>query len=418
MASISDDLHLMQRLGDQSWYGLYMRELAENPNPEPIRPRKVLPEEKPQVFPEEEPYHIIETEYHEEAMPDEASPREYPTSPEKESSPFRAQSSPIRAPDFERSFSYTDPADNIRRRAYYENEEAHAEAEDRPLHTVQREVRISTRGPRRSSLHRVSVASLGDVGDSIASFTGMLNREELFEPEVSQIYADECRKMGINQLMSIKELLKRGDSELRVGQDRLSPGHGMAFARALYLLNNISVLDLSGNNFGDNVIDELTKSLMTKGGSGYGMSCPLQCLKLDSNQLKGPCMKSVAKLVESSGLQYLSLSNNPLLGNAVKPLLEVLVGDPELTGLDLTNTGMEDITAGSLSEAIARNTKLLHLYIGWNKLVHTWPRVSKSLCVNVHLQTLDVANNGSAGCIAMVSMLLRNEGLHTVDFSR
>jgi hypothetical protein len=76
------------------------------------------------------------------------------------------------------------------------------------------------------------------------------------------------------------------------------------------------------------------------------------------------------------------------------------------------------MVAGMLAEAISRNTRLLHLYLGWNKLIHTWPRIAKALCVNVSLQTLDVANNGAAGSIGMVNMLLRNEGLHTIDFSR
>jgi Ran GTPase-activating protein (RanGAP) involved in mRNA processing and transport len=107
------------------------------------------------------------------------------------------------------------------------------------------------------------------------------------------------------------------------------------------MVATLAVLDLSGNNFGDEVVHEFATILAKNGSSGHGKSCALQCLKLDSNQLRGHCIPAVANLVETSGLRYLSLNDNPQLNSAVRPLLEVLVGSPVLTGLDLTNTGLE-----------------------------------------------------------------------------
>jgi hypothetical protein len=60
----------------------------------------------------------------------------------------------------------------------------------------------------KGMISRLTVAT-EDVGDSIASFTGMLNRADVYDLNVVDMYAAECKKLGINPLASIKEVLRR-----------------------------------------------------------------------------------------------------------------------------------------------------------------------------------------------------------------
>jgi hypothetical protein len=185
---------------------------------------------------------------------------------------------------------------------------------------------------------------------------------------------------------------------------------------ALGGMTTLTVIDFSGNQLGDRVVMALCEAVAGADGSA---GCPaLRCVKLDGNSLKGACMEAVGAMVQvAQSLEYLSLSQNPQLGNAVKPLFTALAADPLLTTLDLVNAGVEDSAGHVLGDALSTNLHLVHLLLAYNKIIHAWPSIARGMCVNRTLRTLDVGHNGAASTVGMADMLLRNESLTTMDFA-
>jgi hypothetical protein len=181
-------------------------------------------------------------------------------------------------------------------------------------------------------------------------------------------------------------------------------------------MKTLTVIDFSGNQLGDRVVVALCEAVAGADGSA---GCPaLRCVKLDDNSLKGGCMEAVGAMVQAAeGLEYLSLSQNPQLGNAVKPLFTALAADPSLATLDLANAGVEDSAGHVLGDALCANLHLAHLNLEYNKIIHAWPSIARGMCVNRTLRTLDVGHNGAASTVGMADMLLRNESLTSMDFA-
>ncbi|KAK3273571.1 hypothetical protein CYMTET_18194, partial [Cymbomonas tetramitiformis] len=267
---------------------------------------------------------------------------------------------------------------------------------------------------RESIDFRGSIDGLGfqNTLDSFDAST-IIKQEESAETAF-ELFLKECKTLQLVPNTKISTFLQTRAVIVALGPNTCGPSQALAWGRSVRLVDYLTSLDLSGNMLGDEAVGQFAESFMSP--TSCGISSLLH-LKLEESNLQGGCIVALVELTLRGCLTTLSLRNNPLLGQKLKPFVEALQRNPKLSTLDLSNTGLDDLGGMVLAEALRVNVNLKHLYMGWNKLITSWNDIAKSLCINLNLKTLDVANNGSAGTLQMAAMLLKNESLIQLDMT-
>lgn len=188
---------------------------------------------------------------------------------------------------------------------------------------------------------------------------GLQKRRMLMEKTLQE-EQDELAKN--HQIGMVIELIKEnvaGES-LRVSVNSVS---ARSLAKAMWVNNTITCLDLSSNDLNDHAGTYLARILKR--------NSTLKKIELDNNKL-GPksCQAFGESLMTNTSVVYLSLDSNPIVTdadpNGFKTLADSLRTNRTLTSLNLWRTGITENAGKILSSAIDENHTLLFCDIGHN----------------------------------------------------
>lgn len=138
-----------------------------------------------------------------------------------------------------------------------------------------------------------------------------------------------------------------------------------SLAKAMWVNDSITCLDLSSNDLNDHAGSYLARILKR--------NSTIKKMELDNNNL-GPksCHAFGESLLTNTSLQYLSLDSNPIMANhdlsGLRNLADALRTNNTLTSLNLWRAGINVIGGDVLASAIEDNSTLLLFDIGHNNI--------------------------------------------------
>lgn len=188
---------------------------------------------------------------------------------------------------------------------------------------------------------------------------GLQKRRMLMEKTL-QDEQDELAKN--HQVGMVIELIKENvvGTTLRVGVNSIT---ARSLAKAMWINNTITCLDLSSNDLNDHAGTYLARILKR--------NSTLKKIELDNNRL-GPksCQAFGESLMTNTSVVYLSLDSNPIVTendiNGFKTLADSLRINRTLTSLNLWRTGITENAGKILASSIDENHTLLFCDIGHN----------------------------------------------------
>ena len=160
---------------------------------------------------------------------------------------------------------------------------------------------------------------------------------------------------------------------------RLAPADCTAVAHFLKSWQQISLINLSGNNIGSLGCVEIVK-LFDNG------NCKLSSLNLMDNNITDEGVKQLSNALVNSNckLSSLNLGDNNITDEGVKPLSNALVNSNcKLSSLDLGSNNITDESVKQLSNALVNNNcKLSSLYLEYNNITDEGVKQLSNALVN------------------------------------
>jgi hypothetical protein len=190
---------------------------------------------------------------------------------------------------------------------------------------------------------------------------GLQKRRQLMEKTLQE-EQDELAKN--HQVGMIVDLIKENlvGNSLRVAINSIS---ARSLAKAMWVNNTVTCLDLSSNELNDHAGTYLARILKRNSS--------LRKIELDNNKL-GPksCQAFGESLQSNSSVTYLSLDSNPIVADSdltgLRALTDSLRVNRSLTSLNLWRTGITENGGKLLASAIDENHTLLFCDIGHNSI--------------------------------------------------
>ncbi|XP_009885350.1 PREDICTED: leucine-rich repeat-containing protein 74 [Charadrius vociferus] len=205
----------------------------------------------------------------------------------------------------------------------------------------------------------------------------------------------------------IAEMLRENSSlqELNISNNHLDTAGAEAIASLLLdNLSYLSVLQLSGNNFGEETAPYFAEALM----GNY----QVKELDLSHNEFSEKGGQLLGQMLASNTtLEILDLSWNHLRRKGTEALGRGLRGNGTLKILNLSWNGIGNEGALALGEALKVNNVLVHLDISNNQITNEGvKKLCKGLEVNEKLKILKMANNPLTveGATALVTSVRKN----------
>ncbi len=190
---------------------------------------------------------------------------------------------------------------------------------------------------------------------------GLQKRRMLMEKTLQE-EQDELAKN--HQIGMVIELIKENavGTSLRVSVNSIT---ARSLAKAMWVNNTITCLDLSSNDLNDHAGTYLARILKR--------NSTLKKIELDNNRL-GPksCQAFGESLMSNTSLVYLSLDSNPIVtendSSGFRVLADALRVNRTLTSLNLWRTGITESAGKVLASAIDENHTLLFCDNGHNAI--------------------------------------------------
>ena len=187
---------------------------------------------------------------------------------------------------------------------------------------------------------------------------------------------------------------------------RLAPADCTAVVHFIKRIQQISLINLCGNNIGSLGCVEIVKLF-------DNTNCQLRSLNLGGNGITDAGVKQLRSVLANSQLRSLNLEGNGITDAGVKQLSSVLANS-QLRSLNLTGNGITDAGVKQLSSVLA-NSQLSSLYLSGNGITDAGVKQLSSVLANSQLSSLNLAGNGitDAG-VEQLSSVLANSQLRSL----
>ena len=187
---------------------------------------------------------------------------------------------------------------------------------------------------------------------------------------------------------------------------RLAPADCTAVVHFMKRVQQISLLNLFGNNIGSLGCVEIVKLF-------DNTNCQLRSLNLGGNGITDAGVKQLSSVLANSQLSSLNLTANGITDVGVKQLSSVLANS-QLRSLGLTGNGITDAGVKQLSSVLA-NSQLSSLNLTANGITDVGVKQLSSVLANSQLRSLGLAGTGitDAG-VKQLSSVLANSQLSSL----
>ena len=212
-----------------------------------------------------------------------------------------------------------------------------------------------------------------------AQQAGLQRRRMLME----QTLQEEQDALAINhQVGMMIELIKDNAVERSIRID-VNSVTARSLAKAMWVNNTITCLELSSNNLNDHAGSYIARTLTR--------NKTLKKIELDNNNLGSKSLLAFGEsLKTNTSLMYLSLDSNPVFSannddvRGVRALSDALKSNKTLTSLNLWRTGVKAQDGEMLASALDYNKTILFLDIGHNNVqMKEMKKIADKLDVNL-----------------------------------
>lgn len=178
-------------------------------------------------------------------------------------------------------------------------------------------------------------------------------------------------------------------------------------------LASLKSINLSGNKLGPNAISHIVKLFTNP---------TLSVVSLANNNLDAAAVDALlSALKDKENLTTLDFSNNNLGDDGVASFTRAIAGQKSnITSLQLSGNAISDTGAAAVAELIKANTAITHVNLSNNKIGNEGAAaIANALKANTHIQELDLSNNGlkAQGLADLQSVFGPNKELNIVLLS-